>query len=228
MAVEGRIKSFPELAEAIPDWNQWEVRQSLIHEKRGYQVEFEPERRPNAAVLSERNSLAVRNRHLAKTAEILKTNSLFLSGIYLPQGLWRGIFDQIGQGVSPKTIIYKENSSYLCITSQKTGFPKLKWYHQRKTDQEQPDISDKHLIGNVADNLANSISSAPGLSDMPVLVFEGVMDQDEISILQEKLGDNLGFIQPDKIQENIYSPGQIEYLMPYCAHKKISGFYISS
>ncbi len=226
--MEGRIKSFPELAEAIPEWNQWEVRQSLIHEKRGYQVEFEPERKLNPTDLTERNSLAVRNRHLARTAEILKQNLLFLSGIHLPQELWRNIFDQTGRKLSPKTIIYKENSSYLCATSQKAGFPELKWYHQRKTDQEKPDISEKHLIINVADNLANSISSAPGLSDMSVLVFEGVMDQDEISILQETLGDNLGFIQPDKIQENIYSPGQIEYLMPYCAYKKVSELYISS
>jgi hypothetical protein len=228
MAVEGRIKSFPELAESIPDWNQWEVRQSLIHEKRGYQIEFEAERKPNPAVLSERNSLAIRNRHLAKTAEILKENSLFLSGIHLPQELWRNIFDETGHKASPKTLIYKENGSYLCITFQKAGFPKLKWYHQRKTYQENPDMSNKHLIGNVANNLTNSISSVPGLSDMLVLVFEGIMDQDEISILQEKLGDNLEFIQPDKIQENIYSPGQIEYLMPYYAQKKISEFYISS
>jgi hypothetical protein len=104
----------------------------------------------------------------------------------------------------------------------------MKWYHERKSRRNSEDGPEIPLIARISENVANSISSAPGLSEMPVLIFEGNMNQDEISVLEEKIADNLGFFPSESLEESSYSPGQIEYLMTYCAHKKASELYIKS
>jgi len=228
ISVGARIRTFENLDGDISGWEYWEVRQSLVDDDSGYQVQFESEQRPSRTGIIEKNALAVRNRHLARINSILKDRSLFLSGMYLPQTLWKGIFDTTEQDSSHKMIIYKENNSFLCIFWNADSPLQMKWYHERRARRDSEEGPEIPLIESIADNVANSISSAPGFVDMPVLIFDSNMDQEEISVLKEKIGANLGFFPQELLQESSYSPGQIEYLMAYCAHKKASELYVKS
>ncbi|NIP41488.1 MAG: hypothetical protein GWO41_06965 [candidate division Zixibacteria bacterium] len=227
-SVEARVRAFEYLSQNIDGWDHWEMRQSLVEDQSGYQVQSITRHKPDDSGIMEKNALAVRNRHLARIGSILKERSLFLSGIYLPQMLWKDILEMTAHDSSCKMIIYKEDESLLCVFWNINGSFQMKWYHERKSRRDSEEGPEIQLIERISENVANSISSAPGLTEMPVLVFEGNMDQDEISVLEEKIGDNLGFFPSERLEENSYSPGQIEYLMTYCAHKKASELYIKS
>lgn len=203
------------------DWNDWELSQTLAEEDEGYSAEFIEDAKIEGQLCSGMGA-AVRNRHINAINKILKSNSMFLSGIFLPQTLWKDILDRIKVSNSEICMIYREDNCHLFIHHGSHGFPRMKWYQQRKCDENKPDKIENEAINNLAESLMYSLPYGNDGAHPPLYFFQDSFSQEETIILENKLGTSLNDISGDILPEKLYSPGQIEYLMPYCAHKKIS------
>ncbi len=221
MAIRSSVLSPDTLCNEIDDWDDWELSQTLAEEDEGYSAEFIKADTKIENRLQEGMGTAVRNRHINAINKALKSNSMFLSGIFLPQTLWRDVLDKIIASNREICMIYREDNSHLFIHHSASGFPRLKWYQQRKCDESKPDKIENEAINNLAESLIYSLPYGNDGAPPPLYFFRDSFSQEETAILENKLGISMNDISGDILPEKLYSPGQIEYLLPYCAHKKV-------
>lgn len=223
MAVQSRILSFDYPGDEIDDWDDWELSQTLAGEDDGYCAEFLSSGSQAETRLHSYIGAAVRNRHINTLDTVLKSNSMFFSGVFLPQALWKEILDRIMGSSAEICLIYREDNSHLFIHHSSSGFPRMKWYQQRKCDENDPDKIGDEVIRNLAENLMYSLPYGNDGAHPPLYFFQDSFSHEETLLLEKILEVSLHDISGDILPDREYSPGQIEYLMPFCAHKKIGG-----
>lgn len=204
------------------DWDDWELSQTLVDEDHGYSAEFLESAAGHDDRLHTSMAAAIRNRHINAINQALKANAMFLSGVFLPQVLWKDFIERIRHPNEEVCLLYREDNYHLFIHHGAYGFPRMKWYQQRKSDENRPDKIENEVIKNLAENLTYSLPVGNNGAHPPLYFFQDSFSSEETAALESILQLNLKEIPVEFLPERLYSPGQIEYLMPYCTHKKIS------